>query len=186
MSRKILVAGNGPSRKNLNLSQFDIIGCNAICRDMTVDFLVACDKRMVKEAITRQVDLIYTRSRWKKAFNHPSLQQLPDLPYVGTQRADDPMNWGSGPYALLLGCTMADHIYMAGFDLYQGNIYRATPNYNNKDVDPSYWIYQISKLFEVYHKKQFTIIADSKWILPKQWHLPNVEVDKHLYNKYNT
>lgn len=183
---KILIAGNGLSRKNLDLTEFTIIGCNAICRDIHTDFLVACDKRMVKEAIARQIDPIYTRERWRKAFNHPSLQTLPTLPYRGTQRQDEPINWGSGPYAVLLGCTITDHLYMAGFDLYKGNIYRATPNYNNKDVDPSYWIYQIAKLFEIYNTKRFTILADDKWILPKEWSLPNVEVDKYLFYKYNT
>jgi hypothetical protein len=185
MMSKVLVAGNGPSRKNLDLSDFTTIGCNAICRDIEVDFLVACDKRMVKEALIREIDPIYTRHRWKNTFDHPSIQTLPELPYKGNARQDEPMNWGSGPYALLLGCTLAEHIYMAGFDLYKGNIYKATPNYNNKDVDPSYWIYQIAKLFEIYQSKTFTILADNKWILPKEWQLPNVEVDKYLFYKYN-
>lgn len=184
-SKKLIVAGNGLSRKHLDLSSFTIIGCNAICRDVDVDYLVACDKRMVKEALARCINPIYTRHRWALAFDNKSIHTLPDLPYKGTKRPDEPMNWGSGPYAILLGCQLSDNIHIAGFDLYSGNLYKATSNYTNKDVDPSYWIYQIAKIFESYPNKTFTILNTDEWILPKEWDQPNVMVDKDLFYKYN-
>ena len=186
MSEKIVVAGNGISRKHFDFKDFTVVGCNAICRDYKVDYLVACDKRMVKEALAHKVNPIYTRERWRKAFNDDSLYDVPDLPYKGHNRQDEPMHWGSGPYAVLLGATLSDHIYLVGFDLYKGNIYRATSNYNDKDVDPSYWIYQLARLFDVYKEKKFTILNTKDWILPKEWDLPNVEVDKQTFYKYNT
>ena len=54
MSKKIVVAGNGNSRKHFDFTDFTVIGCNAICRDYKVDYLVACDKRMVKEALAHK------------------------------------------------------------------------------------------------------------------------------------
>jgi hypothetical protein len=183
--KKLVVAGNGLSRRNLDLSSFTIIGCNAICRDIDVDYLVACDKRMVKEALTRNINPIYTRHRWAQAFNHESVHVLPNLPYKDTKRQDEPMNWGSGPYAILLACELADIVHLVGFDLYKGNLYKATSNYTNKDVDPSYWIYQIAKIFECYPDKSFRILNSKEWILPKEWSQPNVMVDKELFYKYN-
>ena len=175
----MLVIGNGESRKDIDIDTIKDtkIGCNAICRDYKVDYLVACDKRMVKESIAKNINPIYTRQRWKLAFNHPSLHSVPDLPYKGKQRQDEPINWGSGPYAVLLGSQLSNNICLIGFDLYEGNIYRATPNYNTKDVDPSYWIYQLARIFDTYKEKQYKILNKVDWKLPKDWNFPNVSVD---------
>jgi len=66
-----LVIGNGESRRNLDLNSLKIhnilIGCNAIHRDVTVDHLVCCDRRMVEEAVqnpdTTNTE-IYVREDW--------------------------------------------------------------------------------------------------------------------------
>ena len=51
----MLVIGNGESRKDIDISAFNEtkVGCNAIIRDFFVDHLVCVDRRMVKEALTK-------------------------------------------------------------------------------------------------------------------------------------
>jgi len=178
-----LVIGNGQSRLDIDinsvLDHYITVGCNAIHRDFKVDHLVCCDRRMVLEAIENNVENIYTRSDWK--FNIPSVKNLPGLPYQGDQRPDEPFHWGSGPYAVLLATDFSDHIHMIGFDLYGinglvNNIYKGSKNYSKEDsraVDPSYWIYQISKVFESFPDKYFTVYNDN-WIIPESWKLNNV------------
>lgn len=191
----MIVLGNGESRKHLNIYSIDnkIIGCNAVVRDMKVDAVVCCDKRMVKEALHTEVPKIYTRSRWLN-WEDSRVCQLPDLPYKGSDRKDESIHWGSGPYAVLIAAKSAETIYLAGFDLYGkekylNNIYKDTANYKtSKDfrTDPSYWIYQIAKIFEIYNRRSFVILQPKDWTLPKSWHLSNVMVDTTMYYKYNT
>jgi hypothetical protein len=42
-------------------------------------------------------------------------------------------------------------------------------------VDYNYWVYQISKVFQLYPSIQFTILNQSDWVLPREWQLPNVQ-----------
>lgn len=192
----MLVLGNGESRRNLNICSIDnsIIGCNAIVRDTSVDNVVCCDKRMVKEALTSDVKIIYTRKRWFNGWDDKRVCELPDLPYKGTDRRDEPIHWGSGPYAVLLGAKRAETIYLAGFDLYGtgdrlNNVYKDTVNYKNSSdfkIDPSYWIYQIGKVFEIYSKREFVILQPKGWEQPSSWKLSNIKVDNKMYYKYNT
>ena len=190
-----LVVGNGESRSQLDLSKFlekfITIGCNAISRDHPVDHLVCCDRRMVLESIPKNISNIYTRKDWYSSFNLPCVKQLPELPYQGEQRPDNPFHWGSGPYAVLLATDFADDIHLVGFDLYGkdntvNNIYKGTANYSKVDskaVDPSYWIYQISKVFNCFPDKYFTVYNFENWSLPESWKLNNVSfktIDKLL------
>lgn len=183
----MLVIGNGKSRAKINLNNIyeEKIGCNAVFRDTYTDFLVCCDKRMVKQAIAHGHPSIYTRQRWFQDFNNDYVNPLPNLPYEGKDRKDDPFHWGSGPYAVLLGCTLSNHLKLVGFDLYSAdglvnNLYSGTSGYADKDtsaVDHSYWVYQIGKLFEYFSKTHFTIYNQPEWILPKSWNYPNVSLD---------
>ncbi len=162
MSRA-LVVGNGESRLPFDLKgikdHFSLIGCNAIYRDVEVPYLVCCDQRMVLEAIRKtnpNKTKIYTRRKWLIGFDDYEIESVPELPYVGELRQDQSQHWNSGPYAVLLACTMKfDEIFLLGFDLYSydskvNNVYKDTENYQGSDtrsIDPQYWIYQISKLF---------------------------------------
>ena len=100
----MIVIGNGTSRTTINLDRYPetMIGCNAIFRDLYVDHLVCCDKKMVKQAICAGVSPIYTRRRWIADFPNEQVIALPELPYKGDKRQDDPFHWGSGPYAVLI------------------------------------------------------------------------------------
>jgi len=174
----MLVIGNGESRKHLDISKYakTKVGCNAIFRDFYVHHLICCDRRMVVEA---QKDgnygVIYTRADWQGQFE--GCQVVPELPYKGDTRPDDPWHWGSGPYALLQGAYLA-HNFMSdpmveiiGFDIGNNegtvnNIYKGTQNYDPVDakpVDPSYWIYQSNKVFEYFDKVQFIYYNNTPW-----------------------
>lgn len=194
--------GNGESRSKVNINKLygPKSGCNAIYRDYTMDYLVCVDRRMVEEAINAGANissLIYTRSDWYgryKGFLH--LRELPELPYQGTERWDEPFQWGSGPYAVLLAAKYAKEKYvnLIGFDLHSktptvNNIYKGTPNYDNADkraVDPRYWIHQIGKVFNCFPKIQFNIFQEEEWSLPKAWNYPNVALDRISKISYNT
>lgn len=187
-SRKVyntLVIGNGESRIGYDLNElkdrYVLVGCNAIHRDVSVDHLICCDRRMTDEAIenplTNQTK-IYTRPQWVR----PPLYPVPQLPYEGDVKRDDPFHWGSGGFAVLLGALLSDNVTLLGFDLYDvnkrvNNVYKGTKNYSKADsqpVDHSFWVYQIGKVFECYPNKQFTIINDLNWKLPVDWQKPNV------------
>lgn len=185
----ILVIGNGKSRESLDLSKNSDtkIGCNAAARDLTVDHLVCCDRRMVKESLIIEHSSIYTRSRWSGEFSEESVKALPELPYEVITRPDDPWHWGSGSYAVHLATTLGDDIKLIGFDLYglgkdmlHNNIYSDTVNYKSstsKMVDPSYWIHQIATVFKFNEDKTFTIYQNKDWRLPEQWEFSNVSLD---------
>lgn len=196
---RALVIGNGESRKNINLADsvknYDAtIGCNALHRDFVPDHLICCDNRMVKEALQNPaVSRIYTREKYyqehRKIAKHKNVLRLPPLPYQGHEREDDPIHWGSGPFAVLLAATFDfEYIDLIGFDLYGinnkiNNIYKGTDNYSSSDyqaVDPSYWILQIKKVFKNFPDKRFKIFCDSSWTSPREWLCENVEFENIL------
>tara|TARA_B100000029_G_scaffold503045_1_gene579329 strand:+ start:1783 stop:2376 length:594 start_codon:yes stop_codon:yes gene_type:complete len=175
----MLVIGNGESRKDIDINKYGSIkvGCNAIFRDFYVNHLICCDRRMVTEAQQeRNYGAIYTRPDWRDEFKLCGL--VPQLPYKGDTRPDDPWHWGSGPYAVLLGTSIANRfssgnpeISMIGFDLYSetktvNNIYKGTENYEateSRPIDPSYWIYQIDKVFENFPDTTFYYYNNKPW-----------------------
>jgi hypothetical protein len=192
---KISVFGNGESRQSINLNDLDPeyikIGCNAIHRDYSIDHLVCCDRRMIEEAVENPLikdTFIHVREEqyhyFRKVRKNKKIQLLPDIPYQGQKRADNPTHWGSGPYAVLVACLLnPSEINLYGFDLYSktdyiNNIYKGTKNYKHSigsAVDPSYWIYQISKLFVEFPNINFRIYNEKEWSLPLQWQHSNVK-----------
>lgn len=197
----MIVLGNGESRKKIDINQIDApkVGCNAIYRDFFTDYLVCVDKRMMQEALDAKVNhnstYLYTRQDWFRSFKTKKVRQLPDLPYVGSDRWDEPFQWGSGPYAVLLGAKFSNlkNVKLIGFDLYSktdcvNNIYKGTNNYDDetkRPVDPRYWIHQIGMVFKCFPEISFEIFQDNEWVLPKAWKLPNVKVDSISSLYYN-
>jgi hypothetical protein len=184
----MLIIGNGESRQSIDLNKINMpkIGCNAVFRDCYTEHLVCVDRPMVKEAVefgATQDRTVYTRSDWNQRF---SVESVPNLPYQGTTKADHPFNWGSGPYAVLLGATLSSTVGLLGFDLYSvnskiNNVYKGSKNYKNSDhsaVDPRYWIYQIAQVVEHFPQTQFTIFQTDNWQLPHSWKKSNVTVDR--------
>lgn len=187
----MLVIGNGESRLQVTIKSIEEskIGCNAIHRDFTVDHLICIDRRMVQEALEKEVHLscnLYTRTEWGYDFlTIDNLHPVPKLPYSGNERWDEPLQWGSGPYAVLLGAILDKQVKLLGFDLYGhgtsiNNIYKGTQGYDPADknaVDPKYWIYQISKVFDCFPEVDFTIYQPQGWQIPESWIKPNVSLD---------
>jgi len=192
----MIAIGNGESRREINIDRITDtkIGCNAIVRDHTVEHLVCVDKRMLKECMQHSInaDTIYTRPNLIIS-GAPVVQTLPELPYTGSQRWDDPVHWGSGPYAVLIAACLSHKVKLLGFDLYSkdnfvNNCYKDTKNYDaftKRAVDSRYWIYQISKIFECFPDREFQIYQTPDWQLPKKWISPNVRVDKISNFTYN-
>lgn len=190
-----LVIGNGESRSQLTLQEFKdnytLIGCNALCRDIAVDHLVVCDRRMVEEAVQNSnmiSSTIHVRDDWyhyyRKIKKNKNVECLPEIPYNSKFRADEKRNWGSGTYAILLAAQMTmPNIFLVGFDLYGNhrkinNVYKNTVNYNKADsheVDPTFWIYQTSKVFSLYQNKNFIVVNREDWSLPMEWNKNNVQ-----------
>jgi len=207
---RALVIGNGESRRNINIGSFQdhtLIGCNALHRDLTVDHLVCCDQRMVREAVENPNTInttIYVRDLWyhyfRKIRKNKNISLVPDLPYKGDRRHDQSIHWGSGPYAVLLACVLEHReISMIGFDLYAkedrvNNIYKGTPNYARSEsspIDPAYWVYQIGKIFHHFPDTQFNIYNYSSWQCPLDWQKENVQlchidVDLNVNISYNS
>lgn len=187
------VIGNGESRSpiDINTLQGTTIGCNAIFRDYKTNHLICVDKRMMNEALEHGANnhsLLYTRKDWYPYYNsdYKRIRLVPELPYAGSERHDDPWHWGSGPFAVLLGAKQDSKVInLIGFDLYSktnkvNNIYKDTLNYDaaeKRAVDPRYWIYQVGKVFECFTKKNFVIYQDEDWQIPKNWKYSNVKVD---------
>lgn len=187
------VFGNGESRAKVNINSLPgpKFGCNAIMRDYKMDHLVCVDRRMVDEAVKSKVNehtLVYTRDDWIKRYEGiERVRTVPKLPYNGMTRPDQPFQWGSGPYALLLAAMKSknENVSLIGFDLYSNtqnvnNIYKGTANYGkveSRNIDPRYWIHQISMVFKCFPKVRFTIYQDSDWELPNNWKLSNISLD---------
>lgn len=134
-----------------------------------------------------KLSTIHVRDEWfhyfRKIKKNKNICCIPKLPYNGNTKADNPNNWGSGVYAVLIAAMQFDKIYLLGFDLWSNsnqvnNVYKDTNNYSKKDsnaVDPSFWIYQLSKVFLLHPKKKFVILNRYNWKMPEEWKLDNVE-----------
>ena len=185
------VFGNGESRTSVNIDNLEgpKVGCNAICRDYTMDHLICVDRRMVQEALDKnanQHSYIYTRHDWISQFDAIRLRTVPKLPYSGPERWDEPFQWGSGPYAVLLAAKLCKKatVHLVGFDLHSNtstvnNIYKDTDNYDTADkraVDPRYWVHQIGMVFSYYTKIKFVVHNDN-FKLPETWKQSNVSLD---------
>ena len=188
----MLVIGNGESRTSIDLNKIDDtkIGCNAIYRDYDMDHLICVDRRMIQEALTNganQKSYIYTRENWVSQFKSLRVRTVPNLPYNGDQRWDEPFQWGSGPYAVLLSAKLSKGatVRLIGFDLHSttktvNNVYKGTSNYDKAEkrpVDPRYWIHQIGMVFKSFPKVTFKIYQTNNWTAPNNWKLPNVSLD---------
>lgn len=194
-SNKAVVIGNGESRSSVDLeiyrTSYTLIGCNALHRDMVVDHLICCDRRMAEEATNNpntKTSKVYVRQSWlhyfRKIKKNKNVVLLPDIPYIGEAKRDQPDHWGSGGYAVLLAAVLGySEIEMVGFDLYPkdqtvNNIYKDTVNYSKKGsqpIDPSYWIYQIGQVFAHFPNSNFIIRNFQGWAIPIEWQKSNVK-----------
>lgn len=191
---KIFVIGNGQSREGFALNQLKdfTIGCNAIHRDFTCDEYVAVDRRMVDEILRNDKNKgcpVYTREDWIDQYKkRNNVLALPELPFSGVNKSDQPFHWNSGPYAVLVAALKnPEQIALLGFDLWSktsfvNNIYKGTPNYagaHDRRVTPDFWIYQLSKLFNHFSDIQFVQMQTENWRIPDPWkNIRNLTITK--------
>jgi len=182
MTRFAFAIGNGESRQPIDLKSLHglTVGCNALIRDFSPDILSAADQKMVKEILASEYSgTLYTRPDWNIKFR---IQSYPELPYHGTERADNPWHWNSGPHAINIACSYknpkwnmqtAEICFLIGFDMTQtklcNNIYKNTVGYNDQVVNPKYWHYQLNKLYEHYSHVRFVWIAPDTYNCPDDW-----------------
>lgn len=177
--------GNGESRTGLDLEQFKqygtLYGANAVYRDTTVDNLICCDKRMVKEALHNNYSgTIYTRPDWYNEFATPQVRYLPSFAWSETSKWTKHFHWGSGLHAVHLACKQNANIcVMIGHDFYStngkhNNIYKDTSNYESSDhhaIDHSHWVLQFGILFAYYPQTTFIFCQPNinTWKVPSKW-----------------
>ena len=186
MTKYVSIIGNGESRRGFDISplkQFSsVIGCNAIHRDFVTEHLVCADQPMCQQAANAvgKGTTIYTRDNWVNQFSMwPNVKKLPEVPYSGDKREDDPFHWGTGPYAGVLGLTFKPKaIFMLGFDLHPlekdriNNMYTGSEGYRyiKRPVDPRYWIYQFHKLMGYSDPDtRWIVVNHNRWEMPEEW-----------------
>ena len=134
---------------------------------------------------------IYVREEnyqyFRKVRKDKRIHAVPELPYTDEQKQNQPINWGSGPYAVLVAANLeSDEITLLGFDLYGinekvNNLYKGTDNYSDEHshpIDPSFWVRQIGLIFKHFPNKQFIIKNMHEWDFPAQWKKPNVRFEQ--------
>lgn len=180
------VIGNGISRTKLKNDWYNdrnTYSCNLTYKDFSPKNLIICDRHLLVEAISENAhkkSKLWTRARWKRHVEESeNIYAIPEPPYTPVVKHDQPMNWGSGLNAALIACQdNNDLLILIGFDLWPinqnkvNNVYAGHNGYGPKDagpVDPSGWIHQFTKLFEIYNDKQFVFISRNNWKIPEQW-----------------
>jgi len=132
---------------------------------------------------------IYTRDDWIDSYKKRSqVKALPELPFTGLNKSDQPFHWNSGPYAVLVAALKNPNIiYLLGFDLWSktsfvNNVYKGTPNYagaHDRRVTPDFWIYQLGRLFDHFSDIEFNQKRPAEWRTPEPWKkIKNLTIEK--------
>lgn len=172
--------GNGISRKQFDLNILKnygpTYGCNNLILDFDLDNTIIVDRSLLIDMISQNVPErtnLYTRKRWETTIPNVKIFYLPTPIENIQQRWDNEIHWGSGMHALNLAATHgAEIIVMLGYDIWTGNIY------GNDAIDPSCWIYQGKRCFDLYPDIQFVQIQPTNWKIPDQWKkIENFSID---------
>lgn len=175
--------GNGESRRNFDLHKLQkygkIYGSNALFRDLNVDVLVCCDRRMAMETVSKGYKgTVYTRKDWYSFFPYENFKKLPDLPWPEKEKWTQSFHMGSGLHAVNIALLEEnDIIVLCGHDFWgienkHNNLYKDSENYESKEhnaIDPSFWIKQFEMFFNLYEKKNFVFAHADGWRCPEGW-----------------
>lgn len=147
---RVFAIGNGKSRLSVNLhclrQHGATVGCNALYRDFTPDFLIAADNKMIAEIVqsgySKQYPVLTTNKL--AALRDPTLKFIDKIP-----------GWPSGPAAIFCASELVPaEIFLIGFD-FSGingkvnNVYAGTTNYATPESPEIYygnWLSQIEKI----------------------------------------
>ena len=186
--------GNGESRKHFDVSTLKpygtVYGANAIFRDTEVDHLVCCDRRMTMETVSaKYTGTVYTREDWYSFFPYDNIKCLPELPWTESEKWTQSFHMGSGLHAVNLALqNSVDVVVVIGHDFWgkgelHNNLYKGTDNYADvvaPAVDPSFWIKQFQRFFELYPDTQFVFCQPNvaQWRKPELWHYNNLQFEE--------
>ena len=161
------VIANGSSRKGYDLRQnfLDglIYGCNAIHRDINLQYVIITKRPHLLEAISWDVDKKsknFTTAKLASQLRNPNLNIIPDpqFPYYGQIH--------SGTGAALVAAHNHSNIFLFGFDFYlSDSIYLDTENYIQPVKDevvnrmPKH-TQEIGNLCAYYQECNFTFVND--------------------------
>ena len=147
--------GNGESRQRYDLSSLrahgKLYGSNAVHRDTTVDHLVCCDKRMVREALDHgYTGIVYTREDWMLDFRDPKVKLLPVFKWDQYEKWEKTFHWGSGTHSAHLALRHRADVLV---------------------VDPRFWVLQFAILFAQFPDTQFFFCQPNidNWKKPQEW-----------------
>lgn len=188
ISNQAVVFGNGLSRLSFNINliinhkggllgadKLQTYGCNALYRDVTVDFLVATDSNIATELLNSEyinTNIVYTRIVNTMAFPK-KFYLIPNDMYAdaGTTAA------------YLAAFDGHKKIFLLGFDgqdtpNFNHNVYAGTSCYDATDftVNDEKWIANQANLFSTYNEVDFIIVSETGYApMPTSWkYLTNV------------
>jgi len=142
---------------------------------------VCCDRRMAIETVqNKYCGIVYTRSDWYCFFPYDNFRELPELPWNETEKWTQSFHMGSGLHSVNIALqNNNDIIVLIGHDFWgkgklHNNIYKGTENYADEvhhAIDPSFWIKQFERFFEIYSNVQFVFCQPNinDWNIPKNW-----------------
>lgn len=179
----VFVIGNGCSRSVFDLTLLqghgETYGCNVLIKDTALDNTVVCDRAMLVNLVSQEYNKatkMWTRQRWIDQIEIDLVHALPAPVANPKERWDKEMHWGSGTHAVNLAAHRgAGIVVMLGFDLWAredglNNIYKdIEPFYENNQVAPDCWIYQLSLTFKKYPSTMFVQIQPQSWHDPAEW-----------------
>ena len=160
------IIGNGPSRKNFDLTKLknsgQTYGCNALYRDFMPDFIFSVDTKMTVKMCEDQVgrkSIHYAPSlEVNRSYSKGMINLIPNNPH-----------WISGNVAFWTACVHGHkNIYLIGFDFREygkgelNNIYQDTENYGPRDGDTIFdgWLKQFRDHLKMRPYCNFTIVHD--------------------------
>ena len=157
--------GNGPSRKEFDLTTLkdtgQTYGCNALYRDFVPDFLFSVDRFM---SITIDKDKVWEKTvcyapNIEVTRSKGHLHLIPNNPH-----------WISGSAAFWTACVHGHkNVFLIGFDFREygkgqlNNIYQSTENYGDRHSDTIFepWLYQYRSICKMRPYVNFTVVHDN-------------------------
>jgi len=175
--------GNGPSRKNIDLTKLketgQTYGCNALYRDFLPDFIFSVDAKMTQKMVQDEVGL-------KTVHYAPSLEVNRKQAKGMLHLIPNNPHWISGNQAFwTAGVHGHKNIYLLGYDFREygkgqlNNIYQDTENYGERHSDTVFdgWLKQFRNMLKMRPYVNYTMVHDD----PPEY-MQNVQTGTDLGN----
>ena len=161
------VIGNGPSRKDFDLTRLpatgQTYGCNALYRDFIPDFIFSVDTSMTQQMVSDEVGL-------KTIHYAPSLEVNRKQSKGMLHLIPNNTHWISGNSAFwTAGVHGHKNIYLLGFDFREygagelNNIYQDTICYGERNDDKIFegWLKQFRDMIKMRPYVNYTVVHDN-------------------------